>query len=73
MNRKDIEVPIASDIISELTEITGTDKDIKNTIESILIEYIVNKGGNLDAYRTLLVEIREELLSLKNQVDPESQ
>ncbi|MCP3922682.1 MAG: hypothetical protein GY714_08865 [Desulfobacterales bacterium] len=64
MSRKDIEVNIASDIISELVEITGSD-DIKNTVESILIEYIVNKGGNLDAYRTLLIELKEELTNLK--------
>ena len=69
MSRKDIEVPIASDIISELTEISGSDKDIKNTIESILIEYIVNKGGNLDGYRTLLGQIKEGLINLKNELD----
>ncbi len=64
MSRKDIEVNIATDIISELVEITGSD-DIKNTVESILIEYIVNKGGNLDAYRSLLIELKEELTNLK--------
>ncbi len=67
--RQETGISIGRDIISELEEILETrDQDISigNFIETILIEYIINKGGNIEAYRKLFKEVKNDIKSIKD-------
>ncbi len=67
--RQETGISIGRDIISELEEILETrDQDIPidNFIETILIEYIINKGGNIEAYRKLFKEVKNDIKSIKD-------
>ena len=67
--RQETGISIGKDIISELEEILETreqDIPIDNFIETILIEYIINKGGNIEAYRKLFKEVKNDVKSIKD-------